>query len=129
GRLGEVGRRACPGGASIAVFDFGGGTLDIAVVQNTGDGFAVLGAGGIEDLGGLDVDAALVDHLGRLLAGTAPGAWSALAHPDGTVQLRDRGRFWDDVRGAKEMLSRAAVAPVAVPGMAQAVHLTREELD
>jgi len=125
----DVLRRPVPVGASIAVFDFGGGTLDIAVVQNSGNGFTVLGAGGIEDLGGLDVDAALVDHLGRLLADTSPGTWNVLAHPDSTARLRDRGRFWEDVRGAKEMLSRSAVAPVAVPGMENAVHLTREELD
>jgi molecular chaperone HscA len=125
----DVLRRPVPVGASIAVFDFGGGTLDVAVVRNTGTGFAVLGAGGIEDLGGLDVDAALVEHLGGLLAGTAPAAWAALANPNSTALLRDRGRFWDDVRGAKEMLSRAPVAPVPVPGQDQAVHLTREELD
>ena len=125
----DVLRRPVPVRASIAVFDFGAGTLDVAVVQNTGNGFAVLGAGGIENLGGLDVDAALVDHLGRLLGGTAPGAWAALAHPDTTARLRDRYRFWDDVRGAKEMLSRTPVAPVPVPGQDQAVHLTREELD
>ncbi len=125
----DVLRRPVPVGASIAVFDFGGGTLDIAVVQNTGNGFSVLGAGGIEDLGGLDVDAVLVDHLGRLLADTAPSSWTTITHPDTTSQLRDRGRFWDDVRGAKEMLSRTAAAPVAVPGLDQAIHLTREELD
>jgi molecular chaperone HscA len=125
----DVLRRPVPVGASIAVFDFGGGTLDIAVVQNTGNGFGVLGAGGIEDLGGLDVDAVLVDHLGRLLADTAPSAWTTITNPDTTSQLRDRGRFWEDVRGAKEMLSRTAAAPVAVPGLDQAIHLTREELD
>ena len=38
----------------------------------------------------------------------------------GATQRRDRRLFWDDVRGAKEMLSRAAVAPVAVPGVEQA---------
>jgi len=80
----DVLRRPVPVGASIAVFDFGGGTLDIAVVQNSGNGFTVLGAGGIEDLGGLDVDAALVDHLGRLLADTSPGTWNVLAHPAGS---------------------------------------------
>lgn len=125
----DVLRRPVPVGASIAVFDFGAGTLDVAVVHNTGDGFTVLGSGGIENLGGLDVDAALVGHLGRLLAQTAPQAWQRIANPESTALLRDRGRFWDDVRGAKEMLSRAAVAPVAIPGMEQAAHLTREELD
>jgi molecular chaperone HscA len=125
----DVLRRPVPVGASIAVFDFGAGTLDVAVVHNTGNGFTVLGSGGIENLGGLDVDAALVGHLGRLLAETSPQTWQRIANPESTALLRDRGRFWDDVRGAKEMLSRSAVAPVAVPGMEQAVHLTREELD
>jgi len=125
----DVLRRPVPVGASIAVFDFGAGTLDIAVVRNSGTGFEVIGTGGIENLGGLDVDAALVDHLGRLLAQRSPDTWHRLASPDTTSLLRDRSRFWDDVRGAKEMLSRSAVAPVAVPGMEDAVHLTREELE
>jgi hypothetical protein len=126
----EALRRPVPAGGCLAVFDFGGGTLDIAVVRNDPpNGFTVIGDGGIRDLGGLDVDAALMDHLGRLLSITAPQAWAPIAEPDSTVRLRERRQFWDDVRGAKEMLSRAAVAPVAVPGMDQAVHLTREELD
>ena len=106
-------RRPVPVGSSLAVFDFGGGTLDIAVVRNDGNGFAVLGSGGIEDLGGLDIDAALVEHLGGVTA----------------ADWRQRRLFWDDVRGAKEMLSRTTVAPVAVPGAERAVHLTREELE
>jgi hypothetical protein len=125
----DVLRRPVPVGAAIAVFDFGAGTLDVAVVRNTGTGFEVLGTGGVENLGGLDVDAALVDHLGRLLADTSPDTWQRLRNPDTTTLLRDRGRFWDDVRGAKEMLSRSAVAPIAIPGREDAVHLTREELE
>jgi outer membrane protein assembly factor BamB len=125
----EVLRRPVPVGASLAVFDFGGGTLDIAVVRNEGAGFAVIGSGGIAELGGLDLDAALVDHLGRVLAPAHPQAWQALAHPATAGQWRSRRQFWDDVRGAKEMLSRTAAAPVPVPGIDQAVHLTREELE
>jgi molecular chaperone HscA len=119
-------RRPVPVGASLAVFDFGGGTLDIAVVRNEGTGFTVLGSGGVPDLGGLDIDAALVAHLGGVLAGALP---AALNNPGTVTQRRDRRMFWDDVRGAKEMLSRATVAPVAVPGVETAVHLTREELE
>jgi molecular chaperone HscA len=125
----EVLRRPVPVGASLAVFDFGGGTLDIAVVRNEGTGFAVAGSGGVAELGGLDIDAALVDHLGRVLAPAHPQAWQALAHPATAGQWRSRRQFWDDVRGAKEMLSRTAAAPVPVPGIDQAVHLTREELE
>ncbi|MFK3985306.1 Hsp70 family protein [Micromonospora sp. NPDC050397] len=131
----EVLRRPVPVGGALAVFDFGGGTLDIAVVRNDGldhggrPRFAVVGSGGLPELGGLDLDAALVDHLGRLIGANAPQVWQRLAQPETTTGWRDRRQFWDDVRGAKEMLSRATTAPVAVPGVEQAVHLTREELE
>ena len=42
---------------------------------------------------------------------------AALVQPGTTAQREDRRLFWDDVRGAKEMLSRVAVAPVTVPGL------------
>ncbi|GAA4730422.1 Hsp70 family protein [Phytohabitans rumicis] len=125
----EVLRRPVPVGACIAVFDFGGGTLDVAVVRNEGAGFAVIGSGGVAELGGLDLDAVLVDHLGRTLSGTHQQAWQQLAQPATAAQWRNRRQFWDDVRGAKEMLSRTSAAPVPVPGVEQAVHLTREELE
>lgn len=128
-------RRPVPVGSALAVFDFGGGTLDIAVVRNEGGDpsgrprFAVTSSGGVADLGGLDLDAALVEYLVELAGRTDPDAARRLTEPDGPVQWRDRRRFWDDVRGAKEMLSRTAVAPVPVPGLAQAAHLTRDELE
>jgi molecular chaperone HscA len=125
----DILRRPVPVGSALAVFDFGGGTLDIAVVRRENGHFTVLGSGGIENLGGLDVDAALVDHLGGVLDHTAPDVWRTITHPDSTTQRRDRRLFWEDVRGAKEMLSRTAVAPIATPGRDQAIHLTREELE
>ncbi|MBU2663202.1 Hsp70 family protein [Actinoplanes bogorensis] len=127
----EVLRRPLPIGSSLAVFDFGGGTLDVAVVRHDGPGaaFSVTASGGIDDLGGLDLDAALVDHLGKSLAGSEPAAWQALTEPVTLAQWRARRQFWEDVRGAKEMLSRSSFAPVPVPGVEQAIHLTRDELE
>src|SRR3954452_12209674 len=61
----DVLRRPVPVGSSLAVFDFGGGTLDVAVVRNKGLGpdgrprFEVAASGGADDLGGLDLDAGL----------------------------------------------------------------------
>jgi molecular chaperone HscA len=118
-----------PAGGCLTVFDFGGGTLDVTVVRRDPDGLRVLAVGGLDDLGGVDVDAALVGHLGQLVALRAPGAWRRLERPSDTGELRARRAFWDDVRGAKEMLSRTAAAPVPVPGTADALHLTREELE
>jgi molecular chaperone HscA len=125
----DVLRRPVPVGAALAVFDFGGGTLDVAVVRNTGDGFTVAASGGADDLGGLDLDAALVDHLGTSLEAEEPEAWRALTDPVTLAQWRARRQFWDDVRGAKEMLSRTPQAPVAVPGVEHAVHVTRDEFE
>jgi molecular chaperone HscA len=125
----DVLRRPVPVGGSLGVFDFGGGTLDVAVVRNAGTHFELLGDGGIEDLGGLDVDAAIVGHLGRLLETTSAAGWERIQKPDSLAAARNRRLFWEDVRGAKEMLSRTPVAPVAVPGTDDSVHLTREELE
>ena len=131
----DVLRRPLPVGSSLAVFDFGGGTLDVAVVRNDGPGpdgrpvLVVTASGGADDLGGLDLDAALVDHLGKSLSGAEPEAWHALTDPVTLAQWRARRQFWQDVRGAKEMLSRSAFAPVPVPGVEHAVHLTRDELE
>ncbi len=125
----QVLRRPVPVGSSLAIFDFGGGTLDIAVVRNDGESFSVLGAGGAEDLGGLDVDAALVAHLGQLIARQSPEVWQRLNAPTSPTDRRHRRLFWEDVRGAKEMLSRTTVAPIPVPSVDQAIHLTRDELE
>ncbi|HZE39490.1 MAG TPA: Hsp70 family protein [Stackebrandtia sp.] len=119
-----------PPGATIAVFDFGGGTLDVAVVRREPHGgFTVLADGGLDDLGGVDVDAALVEHIGLQLRERHPLLWTRLTRPRTPWDRRIRRQFWDDVRGAKEMLSRSSTAPVVIPDSDEAVHLTREELE
>ncbi|WP_052388477.1 Hsp70 family protein [Dactylosporangium aurantiacum] len=123
-----LGSQIAPG-RSVAVFDFGGGTLDVTVAQAAPDGLRVLATGGLDDLGGTDVDAALVGHLGQQIAAHDGDLWRRLQHPRTPADFRDRMALWSEVRAAKEMLSRAASAPVHVPGVDVATHLTREELD
>ncbi|MGW4154173.1 Hsp70 family protein [Micromonospora chersina] len=131
----EVLRRPVPVGESVAVFDFGGGTLDVAVVRNEGadpwgdSGFRVISCGGLDDLGGLDLDAALLALVGARVAATHPAQWARLSEPADTTGWRERLQFVEHVRGAKEMLSRTTAAPVAVPGVPAAVSLTRAELE
>ncbi|WP_174537320.1 Hsp70 family protein, partial [Micromonospora chalcea] len=131
----QVLRRPVPVGGSVAVFDFGGGTLDVAVLRNEGadpwgdSGFQLIATGGIPDLGGFDLDAALLGRLGELVGPVHPREWARLTDPTTTAERRDRQQLWDNVRGAKEMLSRAMVAPVAVPGVEAAVPLTREDFE
>ena len=50
----------------IAVYDFGGGTFDITILQVEGDVFEVLATGGDTFLGGDDMDTALLNILAEL---------------------------------------------------------------
>jgi molecular chaperone DnaK (HSP70) len=111
----------------VAVYDFGGGTFDAAVLRRTADGYDVLGQPeGLERLGGVDVDQAVLGHVdssvdGKLgeLDGADPEVRSALA------------RLREECTAAKEALSEDtdATIPVAVPGLSTQVRLTRSELE
>src|SRR5690606_18427820 len=51
-------------GATVAVYDLGGGTFDVAVLRKTEGGFQLLGEPeGIERLGGIDFDEAVFRHV------------------------------------------------------------------
>jgi len=47
----------------VAVYDFGGGTFDITILQLAGDVFEVLATAGDTFLGGDDIDTAIADHM------------------------------------------------------------------
>jgi hypothetical protein len=122
-------RRELPPGAALVVVDVGAGTADVAVVRGgAGAGLEVVAQAGL-DVGGLDVDAALVDRLGAVVAAAEPDVWRAVAEPSTPVERRDRLVLWQEVRAAKESLSRLSSAPVHVPGYPAGLHLTREELE
>ncbi|GAA2374021.1 Hsp70 family protein [Dactylosporangium salmoneum] len=113
-----------PEGASLAVFDFGGGTLDVSVVRGTAQGLETVSLDGRDDLGGVDIDEALSGHLGELIGRRWPDVWERLRQPTSA-----RLEFLSEVSKTKEMLSRTASAAVRVPGLAEPLHLTREELE
>jgi actin-like ATPase involved in cell morphogenesis len=122
-------RRELPPGTALVVVDVGAGTADVAVVRSeAGKRLDVVAQAGLE-VGGLDVDAALVDRLGTVVGAAAPDAWRAVHDPATPVERRDRLVLWQEVRAAKESLSRLSSAPVHVPGYPAGLHLTREELE
>ena len=53
------------GDHKIAVYDFGGGTLDVTLMEVGGGVFEVLSTNGDTQLGGSDMDQALVDYIAR----------------------------------------------------------------
>ena len=117
-----------PDGRQALVYDLGGGTCDLTLVRRTGRSIEVLASGGLADVGGTYVDAAVVEHLAR----THPGAgdeWVRLRDPQSTVDRRHRRMLWDDVREAKENLSSTSTVELFLPLLDRDVHLTREEVD
>jgi actin-like ATPase involved in cell morphogenesis len=114
-------------GEVIAVYDFGGGTFDAAVVRDAPDGFELIGTPeGMERLGGIDFDQAVLSHVDTALGGLV----SAADGSDAQV-LAGQARLRDDCRRAKEALSNDTDATIAVslPGVQTEVRLTRDELE
>ncbi|NIJ11206.1 actin-like ATPase involved in cell morphogenesis [Saccharomonospora amisosensis] len=116
-------------GQALAVYDLGAGTFDVAVVGATQSGFTVLAEDGLPDLGGLDVDQALLVHVGREVSHRDPQRWQCLLRPESTADRRARRALQEDVRAAKEALSRLPQTEVPMPEPFTDVLVTRSELE
>ena len=121
--------REVPIGSVVVVHDFGAGTFDASVVARKSTGFEVLAVDGRDDIGGLDVDAAIITHLEKTYADRDRAAWARLESPSTAEERRAKRQLWDDVRVAKERLSRSPSADLMLPLLDLDVHLTRVELE
>jgi hypothetical protein len=125
----DVAGSRVPVGSSVMVYDLGAGTFDASVVRRTAEGFEVLAAEGLPDLGGLDIDAGVFAALGKAYGERDPAAWARLAEPADRADQRAARALWDDVRAGKEMLSRAPHTTVHVPIFDDDAPLGREEVE
>ncbi|MCE7000045.1 type VII secretion-associated protein [Saccharothrix sp. S26] len=120
---------AIPDGAALAVLDLGGGTVDASVVARQGGTFRVLATKGDPGFGGADVDQALLEHIGSLVSPGEPQAWRQLVEGRELADRRKRRVLRQDVRGAKETLSRHAYTDVPMPPPFPDAHVTRTDLE
>ncbi len=114
-------------GDRVAVYDLGGGTFDVCVLEKTRDGFAILGnPDGVEHLGGVDFDEAVFQHVVDALGSVISELDLSTAEAQAAL-----ARLRRDCVEAKEALSSDvdAVIPVAVPGRNTQVRMTRSELE
>ncbi len=114
-------------GDVIAVYDFGGGTFDAALVRHTAAGFELIGIPeGMERLGGIDFDQAVLAHVDQAVGGMVTGA-----DRSDPLTLPAQARLRVECRRAKEALSTDAdtTIPVALPGLQTDVRLTRAEFE
>jgi molecular chaperone DnaK len=119
-----------PVGAALAVLDLGGGTVDASVVRReAGGSFQVLSARGDPTFGGADIDQAMLEHVGAQVAQTDPDAWRRLVEGRELADRRRRRVLRQDVRGAKETLSRHTYTDVPMPPPFPDAHVTRTGLE
>ena len=112
---------------TVAVFDFGGGTFDAAVVQVEAAGCTILGSPeGLERMGGVDLDAAVLAHVNESIGGKL----SELDAGDPAVE-RGMAALRSSCTAAKEALSTDSETsiPVNLPALSTEVRITREELE
>jgi|GEM_PF-168959 len=114
-------------GSTVAVYDLGGGTFDVALLKKTQDGFESLGEPeGIERLGGIDFDAAIFGFV----AENADGALDGIPkdNPDWAAAV---GHLRDECAKAKEALSADtdAVIEAWLPTGRKQVRITRGEFE
>ncbi|MDQ3403093.1 MAG: Hsp70 family protein [Actinomycetota bacterium] len=118
-----------PAGQALAVYDLGAGTFDVAIVGGSKDGFTVLAEAGLPDLGGLDIDQALLEHVGGLVRARDPEAWGRLLRPQSTADRRLARALREDIKASKESLSNHPQTDVALPDPFGDVLVTRAELE
>jgi molecular chaperone DnaK len=102
----------------IAVFDLGGGTFDISILELNNGVFEVLATNGNTRLGGDDVDNAIMAHVGKSLA---------VNRPEEIARLREAAI------DAKHRLSNEERVQIDLPflgdGQSFSCELTREQLE
>ena len=114
-------------GSTIAVYDFGGGTFDAAVVHKDPHGFSLLGRPeGVERLGGIDLDELVFEHVVEGL----PEAFDGLDESDPAV-LSAVAAVRRECTEAKEALSADTEVsiPVLTPVGQGSVRLHRSEFE
>ncbi|WP_043723627.1 Hsp70 family protein, partial [Kutzneria sp. 744] len=116
-------------GSSLAVYDLGSGTFDVAVVAASPQGFTVLAEDGLPDLGGTDMDQLLLEYVGRQVSNRDAAKWQLLLRPESTADRRAQRALIEDVRAAKEALSRHPQTVVPMPEPFADVTVTRPELE
>jgi hypothetical protein len=107
---------ALPLGALVLVYDLGAGTCDLTLLRRQPQGFDIVASDGLNDVGGLDVDAAIV----AFLEASYGGLWKDAV---------TRRQLWEDVRNAKEMLSRTTQTVITIPSLGIEVPLGRDQFN
>jgi len=113
---------------AVLVYDFGGGTFDITLIQITSDAIKVLYTAGDHSLGGADFDQELVSYIADdFRAGTANKSFEKdLLDDNETVQL-----LTNEAEDVKKGLTAKTKWPLAISheGVRHRMEITRDQLE
>lgn len=121
--------RSIPVGSALAVYDFGAGRFEASVVRRDPQQFEILATESVDGVGGLDIDNAIVTHLGTVHGAVRPADWKRLTSPSTPEDWQHRLALWNSVRAAKESLLTTPTASIHLPLFGTDALLTREDLD
>ena len=109
----------------VLVYDLGGGTFDVSIIEVKDGSVAVVATGGDHELGGHDWDEEVVKYLAAEWAAQTGSA------EDLTVSAETLQDLWRRAEEAKRALTQRAETKVQVSheGQRVAVTLTREKFD
>ena len=116
--VGERKAQKLPPGAKALIYDLGGGTCDIAILDGAGGEAAVLRADGLDTIGGEEFDVRFKRHISAELGRERPDVAEAFEDPDGAERAAEWRhyalRLLGEVTQAKELLTREQRASVLV---------------
>jgi molecular chaperone DnaK len=117
--------------SKIAVYDLGGGTFDLSILELNEGVFQVLATNGNTRLGGDDLDRKIVEWLNGLIVKSAPGADGSTIQQFNDLTIQSRIREAAEV--AKIKLSTETETEIALPFLTPdfsfSCKLTRTELE
>ncbi|HWC83907.1 MAG TPA: type VII secretion-associated protein [Pseudonocardiaceae bacterium] len=120
---------ATPPGGPTKPFNGPGGPVPAGQAGIDAGGFRVLATHGDPNFGGADIDQLLLEHVGAAAAKADPDAWRQLVEGREMADRRRRRVLRQDVRGAKETLSRHPYTDVPLPPPFLDAHVTRDDLE
>jgi thioredoxin len=117
-------------GERLLIYDLGGGTFDVAVVEVTADGFQVLSHDGAPDVGGVLFDRLIADDVLERVDGLADLIAAGGEDPRGRARARRRRyELAEFCRELKHQLSSATHQEDWVPGTDEMYELSRDRFD
>jgi hypothetical protein len=111
------------------VYHLGAGTFEVSLLRRVPGGYGLLATHALDDVGGVDFDGLLLQIIGAAVPPGATPTWQRLVTPTTTAELRQFMQLCDDVRAAKETLSRQLTVGLRIPLVDQDVHVRRETFE